>query len=153
MYGLDPFGVDPGVWGLEAALELQSWVAACKPCVTGESAGYGRRFVATEPTELAIVPIGYGDGVRRLLSNNADVLVGGHRRPLVGTVSMDNLAVDLGRDSGVRVGAAVTLLGADGPERISAEEIAERQGTINYEVTCALSPRVPRVYHRDGEEP
>jgi alanine racemase len=66
---------------------------------------------------------------------------------------MDNLAVDLGRDSGVTVGTPVILLGADGTERISAEEIAERQGTINYEVTCALSPRVPRAYHRDGEEP
>lgn len=153
VYGLDPFGVDPAGWGLEAALELHSWVAANKPCAAGESAGYGRRFVATEPTELAIVPIGYGDGVRRLLSNNADVLVGGRRRPLVGTVSMDNLAVDLGRDSGVTVGTAVILLGADAGERISAEEIAEREGTINYEVTCALSARVPRVYHRDGGEP
>ncbi|HVC84865.1 MAG TPA: alanine racemase [Solirubrobacteraceae bacterium] len=152
VYGLDPFGVDPAVWGLEAALELRSWVAACKPCATGESVGYGRRFVASEPTDLAIVPIGYGDGVRRLLSNNAEVLVGGRRRPLVGTVSMDNLAVDLGRGSGVAVGTMVTLLGADGSERISAEEIAERQGTINYEVTCALSPRVPRAYHRDGDE-
>lgn len=153
VYGLDPFGVDPAAWGLEAALELRSWVAACKPCAVGESVGYGRRFVATEPTDLAIVPIGYGDGVRRLLSNNAEVLVRGRRRPLVGTVSMDNLAVDLGRDSGVTVGTAVILLGADGAERISAEEIADRQGTINYEVTCALSPRVPRAYHRDGEEP
>jgi alanine racemase len=152
VYGLDPFGVDPATWELEAALELRSWVAARKPCAVGESAGYGRRFVASEPTDLGIVPIGYGDGVRRLLSNNAEVLVGGRRRPLVGTVSMDNLAIDLGRDSGVTVGTAVTLLGADGGERIGAEEIAARQGTINYEVTCALSPRVPRAYHRDGEQ-
>ena len=80
VYGLDPFGLDPAAWGLEAALELRSWVAAHKPCAVGESAGYGRRFVAAEPTELAVVPIGYGDGVRRLLSNNAEVLVGGRRR-------------------------------------------------------------------------
>ena len=151
VYGLDPFAGDPAAWGLEAALELHSWVAACKPCAPGESAGYGRRFVAAEATELGIVPIGYGDGVRRLLSNNAEVLVGGRRRAVVGTVSMDNLAVDLGLDGGVGVGTPVILLGADGGERISAEELAARQGTINYEITCAVSPRVPRAYHRDGD--
>jgi alanine racemase len=150
VYGLDPFGVDPYAWGLEPALELRSWVAALKPCEVGDSAGYGRRFVAEQPTELAVVPVGYGDGVRRLLSNNAEVLIDGRRRALVGTVSMDNVTVDLGLGSGVTVGTPVILLGADGRERIGAEEIAARQGTINYEITCAVSPRVPRDYHRDG---
>jgi alanine racemase len=150
VYGLDPFGVDPYAWGLEPALELRSWVAALKPCEVGDSAGYGRRFVAEQPTELAVVPVGYGDGVRRLLSNNAEVLIDGRRRALVGTVSMDNVTVDLGLGSGVTVGTPVILLGADGQERIGAEEIAARQGTINYEITCAVSPRVPRDYHRDG---
>ena len=151
VYGLDPFGVDPANWGLEPALELRSWVAAVKPCEVGDSAGYGRRFIAREPTELAVVPVGYGDGLRRLLSNNAEVLIGGRRRALVGTVSMDNVTVDLGLDSGVAVGELVILLGVEGAERIGAEEIAARQGTINYEITCAVSPRVPREYHRDGE--
>jgi alanine racemase len=150
VYGLDPFGVDPYAWGLEPALELRSWVAALKPCEVGDSAGYGRRFVAEQPTELAVVPVGYGDGVRRLLSNNAEVLIDGRRRALVGTVSMDNVTVDLGLGSGVTVGTPVILLGADGQERIGAEEIAARQGTINYEITCAVSPRVPRDYHRAG---
>jgi len=151
VYGLDPFGVDPANWGLEPALELRSWVAAVKLCEVGHSAGYGRRFIAREPTELAVVPVGYGDGLRRLLSNNAEVLIGGRRRALVGTVSMDNVTVDLGLDSGVAVGELVILLGVEGAERIGAEEIASRQGTINYEITCAVSPRVPREYHRDGE--
>jgi alanine racemase len=150
VYGLDPFGVGPAQWGLEAALELSSWVAAVKPCAAGDSAGYGRRFLATAATELAVVPVGYGDGVRRLLSSNAEVLIGGSRWPLVGTVSMDNITIDLGIGSGVGVGVAVTLIGVDGSQRIAAEEIAARQGTINYEVTCAVSPRVPREYHRDG---
>ena len=150
IYGLDPFGVGPQQWDLEAALELRSWVAAVKPFAPGDSAGYGRRFIAAEATELAVVPVGYGDGVRRLLSGNAEVLIGGRRRQLVGTVSMDNVTIDLGRDSGVAVGDPVTLLGGDGGERIGAEEVAARQGTINYEVTCAVSPRVPREYHRDG---
>ena len=150
VYGLDPFGRDPRSWGLEPALELRSWVAARNPCAAGESAGYGRTFVAREATELAVIPVGYGDGVRRALSNNADVLIGGRRRALVGTVSMDNLTVDIGLHSGIAVGAPAILLGADGGERISAEELAARQGTINYEITCAISPRVPRSYHRDG---
>jgi alanine racemase len=150
LYGLDPFGNDASAHGLEPALELRSWVAALKPCAPGESAGYGRRFVASEPTELAVIPVGYGDGVRRALSNNADVLVDGTRYSLVGTVSMDSLTVELGLRSPVRVGAEAVLIGAVGQERISAEEIAARIGTINYEVTCALSRRVPREYHRDG---
>ncbi len=150
VYGLDPFGVDPARFGLEPALALHSWVAACKPCAAGESAGYGRTFVAREATELAVIPVGYGDGFRRVLSNNADVLIGGRRRPVVGTVSMDNLTVEVGPASGVAVGMPAILLGADGAERITAEEVARRQGTINYEITCAISPRVPRSYHRDG---
>jgi alanine racemase len=153
VYGLDPHGGDPGDWALEPALELRSWVAALKVCEAGESAGYGRRFVAGERTELAVVPIGYGDGVRRVLSNNAEVLIGARRRALVGTVSMDNVTVDVGLASGLAVGDAVILLGAQGSERIAAEEIAARQGTINYEITCAISPRVPRDYHRDGARP
>jgi alanine racemase len=150
LYGLDPFGKDAAARGLEPALELRSWVAALKPCAPGESAGYGRRFVATQPTELAVIPIGYGDGVRRALSNNADVLLDGVRHPLVGTISMDSLTVDVGIESTVGVGAQAVLIGAAGQEQVSAEEIAERIGTINYEVTCAVSRRVPREYHRDG---
>jgi alanine racemase len=152
VYGLNPYGRDPAEWGLEAALELRSWVAARKHCEAGESAGYGRRFVASAPTELAVVPMGYGDGVRRALSNNAEVLIQGRRYPVVGTVSMDNLTVDLGESGTAAVGTPVILLGADGDERIGAEEMAAALGTINYEITCALSSRVPRRYHRDGVE-
>jgi alanine racemase len=150
LYGLDPFGGDPRVRGLEPALELHSWVAALKPCEPGESAGYGRRFVAERATELAVLPVGYGDGLRRALSADAEVLIEGVRRRLVGTVSMDSLTVDLGPASGVRVGAPAVLIGAVGGERISVEELAARAGTINYEIVCALSARVPREYHRDG---
>jgi alanine racemase len=151
LYGLDPFGGDALAQGLEPALELHSWVGALKPCAVGESAGYGRRFVARQATELGVLPIGYGDGVRRVLSDAADVLIGGVRRPIVGAISMDSLTVDLGSASGVTVGAGAVLIGADGEERISAEEIARRTGTINYEVSCAIGRRVPRRYHRDGE--
>ena len=90
------------------------------------------------------MPIGYGDGWRRALTNDCDVLIGGRRHPLVGTVSMDNVTVALGPDTDVAVGDEVVLIGAQGDERILAEEVARRLGTINYEVTGGLRPRVPR---------
>jgi alanine racemase len=96
VYGMDPFGDDPTARELEPALELSSYLAEVKPCRAGESAGYGRRFIAERDTNLGVLPIGYGDGWRRGLSNNAEVLLGGRRYPLVGTVSMDNITVDLG---------------------------------------------------------
>jgi len=150
IYGLDPFGEGPSAVDLEPALELRSYVAAVKPVAPGESVGYGRRFVAREPTCVATVPIGYGDGVRRALTNNADVLVRGERRALVGTVSMDNVTIDVGAPPAAAVGDDAVLIGAQGDERITAEEVARRLDTINYEITCGLLPRVPREYHRDG---
>jgi alanine racemase len=152
VYGMDPFGEDPAARRLEPALELSSYVAEVKLCSAGESAGYGRRFLAERDTYLAVLPIGYGDGWRRGLSNNADVLICGRRYPLVGTVSMDNITVDLGSGGEVERlrGEQAILIGSQGGEQITAEEVAKRLGTINYEVTCALTARVPRVYHRDG---
>ena len=150
IYGMDPFHEDPALRGLEPALELRSYLAEVKPCAPGESAGYGRRFVAREPTWLGTVPVGYADGVRRALTNDCDVLVGGRRVPLVGTVSMDNVTVDLGPEPPPR-GSDVVLVGRQGDERVLAEEWARRLGTINYEITCGIGPRVPRAYHRDGE--
>jgi alanine racemase len=148
IYGLDPFQQDAAAQQLEPALELASYVTEVKPCVAGQSAGYGRRFVAERDTVLATVPIGYGDGVRRGLTNNADVLIAGRRFPLAGTVSMDNITVDLGPDgAGVRRGDEALLIGPGLP----AEEMAARLQTINYEITCGLTTRVPRHHHRDGE--
>ena len=144
IYGMDPFGEDPAAHGLEPALSLRSWVGAVRRFDPGDSAGYGRRWTASEPTWVATVPIGYGDGWRRSLTNNCDVLVRGRRHPLVGTVSMDNVTVALGSDTDVAVGDEVVLIGAHGDERILAEEVARRLDTINYEVTCALTPRVRR---------
>ena len=142
---MDPFQEDPAAQGLEPALTLVSYVAEVKDAAPGQSAGYGRRFVAERPTRIGTLPIGYADGVRRGLTNNADVLVAGRRVPLVGTVSMDNITVDLG-DADVAPGAEAILIGAQGGERILAEEWARRLGTINYEVTCGISARVPRVH-------
>ena len=148
IYGLDPFEQDAAARGLVPALSLHSYVAAIKRFEPGESAGYGRTWRARQPTFVGVVPIGYGDGVRRGLSNNADVLIGGRRRPLVGTISMDNLTVDLGPDTDVEAGAPATLIGEQGSERIPCEELARRLGTISYEVTCGLTPRVRRHHLR-----
>ena len=144
VYGLDPFQRDPAEQGLTPALSLSSYVAAVRRFKPGESAGYGRRWRAEEPTWLATVPIGYGDGWRRALTNNADVLIRGRRHPLAGAVSMDNVTVALGPDTDVQVGDEVVLIGRQGDERILAEEVARRLGTINYEVTTGLLPRVRR---------
>ena len=148
VYGLDPFGEDPSARGLEPALGLRSYVAQVKRFARGESAGYGRSWRAPEPTWVGVVPVGYGDGWRRGLSNNAEVLVGGRRRPLVGTVSMDNVTVDLGPEPEVEEGAEAVLIGGQGQERILCEEVARRLHTINYEITCGLLPRVPRAHRR-----
>jgi alanine racemase len=148
IYGMDPFHEDPAAHGLEPALSLHSYVAALRRFETGESAGYGRRWRAERPTWVATIPIGYGDGWRRGLSNDADVLIQGRRHPLVGTISMDNITVALGDDTGVELGDEVVLIGRQGEERILAEEVARRLGTINYEITCGLSARVRREHFR-----
>ena len=152
IYGMDPFGADPLARELEPALELRSYVAEVKRCAAGESTGYGRRFIAARETYLGMLPIGYGDGWRRGLSGNAEALIAGSRYPLVGTVSMDSVAVDLGADAGARGlrGAEAVLIGSQGAERITAERVAGRLSTINYEITCGLTARVKRWYHHDG---
>ena len=144
IYGLDPFQRDPAEQGLRPALSLHSHVADVKRFPAGASVGYGRKWRAPVETWVGVVPLGYGDGVRRALTNNADVLVRGHRHPLVGIVSMDNLTIDLGPETDVSPGDEAVLIGRQGEETILAEEVAARLETINYEVTCALSPRVPR---------
>lgn len=144
VYGLDPFQGDPAERGLRPALSLHSYVADVKRFPAGASAGYGRTWKAPVDTWVGVLPLGYGDGVRRGLSNNAEVLLRGRRHPLVGTVSMDNVTVDLGPESEVEPGEEAVLIGRQGEEAIRAEEVAARLGTINYEVTCGLSARVPR---------
>ncbi|MEH3055310.1 MAG: alanine racemase [Patulibacter minatonensis] len=143
LYGLDPFGAEPTGRELLPALSLRASLAAVQPIAAGQSTGYGRRWVADADGWIGIVPIGYGDGWRRGLTGRADVLVDGRRCALVGTVSMDSVAVDLGQEPAA-VGTTVTLLGSDGTERILAEDLARSLGTINYEITCGLGPRIPR---------
>jgi len=151
IYGLDPFGEDPVLRDLEPALELSTYVASIRAVASGESVGYGGRFVASAPTHIASLPIGYGDGLPRGLANNAHVLVRGVRVLLVGTVAMDTVTLDIGTPPVAAVGDRAVLIGTQGGQRITAEEVAQRLGTVNAEITCGLSQRVPRVYHNDGK--
>lgn len=146
IYGLDPFQGDPREHDLLPAMGLTSYVATLKRFEPGQSAGYGRRFIADQPTTLALIPVGYGDGLRRGLTNRGEVLIGGRRYPLVGTVSMDSVTADVGPDPAIELGEAAVLIGEQGGERILAEQWASRLETINYEITCGISGRVPRSY-------
>jgi alanine racemase len=137
IYGLSPFGADPGDDGLEPALRWSSMLAQVRQLAPGESTGYGRRFVAEQPTWIGIVPIGYADGFRRDMTGT-EVRVEGERRRVVGTISMDALAVELDRE--LPVGTPVTLLG----EGVMAEDHARVAGTINYELVCGISSNPAR---------
>ena len=132
IYGLSPFGTDPAADGLEPALQWSSQLAQVKLLAPGESTGYGRRFVAERPTWIGILPIGYADGFRRDMTGT-EIRVAGEPRPVVGTISMDALAVELGRE--LPVGTPVTLLG----HGVLAEDHARVAGTINYELVCGIN--------------
>ncbi len=144
VYGCDPFGVDAAAHDLRPAMTLASYLSAVKPILGRESVGYGRRWRAARGSWIGVVPIGYADGYPRAYADTAEVLVGGRRVPVVGMVSMDQITVDLGPEAADRVGDEVVLLGSQGGERLTAEDLAAWRGTINYEVVCAVGPRVPR---------
>jgi alanine racemase len=146
LYGCSPFGTDPSDDDLVPAMRWVSRLAQVKPFTSRMSAGYGRTWRAARGTWVGIVPVGYADGFSRDLSNNDEVLVGGRRVPVVGTVSMDLIAVDLGPEAAERGGEEVVIIGRQGTDRITADEIARRRDSISYEVTCAVSPRVARVH-------
>ncbi|TML98369.1 MAG: alanine racemase [Actinobacteria bacterium] len=131
LYGLSPFNTDPTADGLEPVLSWQSTLAQVKRLEPGQSTGYGRRFVAAEPTWIGIVPVGYADGFRRDFAGT-EVRVAGEPRRVVGTVSMDSFAVELDRE--LPAGAPVVLLG----HGVLAETHAAVAGTINYELVCGI---------------
>jgi len=149
LYGLAPSNEDPFKDDLRPAMRLSSYVAGVREVRPGESVGYGRRFVAEAPARVAIVPIGYADGISRALTNRGDVLVAGRRCRIAGTISMDQLTVLLPDDHG-RPGDDVVFFGESGGARILCEEVARVLGTINYEIVCDVSPRVVRSHRGAG---
>jgi alanine racemase len=141
LYGISPFGTDPAEDGLEPALSWRSHIAQTRLLQPGESTGYGRRFIAEEPTWIGIVPLGYADGFRRDMTGT-DVLVDGEPRRAVGTVSMDAFAVELAQE--VPVGTPVTIVG-DG---LLIERHAMQAETIGYEIACGINSSAERASRR-----
>jgi alanine racemase len=151
LYGLRPSDeVEPTI-SLRPAMTLKSRVARVRTLPTGSSISYGCTYTTTEPTPVALVPVGYGDGYHRLLSNRGQVLIRGQRAPIVGRVCMDQFVVKVSDIPNAQQDDEVVLLGQQGDDEISAEEVASWTGTINYEVTTSILPRVTRVYLKDGQ--
>jgi len=145
LYGLKPKKGELPV-GLRPALTLKTKIVFLKKVAAGCPISYGRTFITRRPTIVATLPVGYADGYSRLLSNRSEVLIRGERCPVLGRVTMDMIMVDVTKIKDIQIGEEVVLLGRQNNQVISAEEIAERMGTINYEVVCQISGRVPRLY-------
>ena len=150
-YGMYPSDQVSHSIPLQPILSLHSHVGRVRTLPTGSTVGYGRMWTAARPTTVALIPIGYGDGYRRSLTNRGVMLIGGRRAPLIGRVSMDQIVADITDLDGVQQNDPVVLLGRQGDECLTAEELAFLAGTINYEVTTGLLPRLPRLYLRGGE--
>lgn len=147
VYGVDPGGGIGPAFGLRPALTWRSAVTMVKRVPAGDRLSYGGTYRLERNANVATVPVGYGDGYPRGLSSKAEVLVGGRRHRVAGTVTMDQILVDCG-DEEVAMGDEVVLIGASGEDRITAEELAAHVGTIGYEIVTAISERVPREYVR-----
>ena len=145
MYGIYPAPRLSALVDLEPAMSLKSRVGMVKRLAAGEAISYGQRYTMSRDGYVATVPCGYADGLRRSLSNMGEVLIRGRRYGISGTITMDHFLVDVGDDP-VEVGDEVVILGSQGSESISAQEIADHIGTIPYEIVCGISARVPRLY-------
>jgi alanine racemase len=143
LYGGEPLEV--GSSRLEPVMRWRTEIARLKELPPGYAIGYGTTFRTSRPSRIATLPVGYADGYSRLLSNNSEVLVRGRRVPVVGRVSMDLVTIDV-TSVEAKLGDAVVLLGSQGQEQITAEELAARTHTISHEVFCRVSRRVPRFY-------
>lgn len=147
LYGYAPDAEHPseGAGQLKPVLAWKTRVVSVREIPAGATVGYDATFTAQRPTRLALLPVGYADGLNRLLSNQGQVLVRGQRVPIAGRISMDHTSVDVTDVAGVEVGDEVVLIGTQQEERITAAEMAELTGTIAYEVLCDIGARVPRT--------
>jgi alanine racemase len=148
LYGLSPGSMDARAAGLTPVLSLRAMPLRVFEVSAGTPIGYGMRWTATRPSRLATLAIGYGDGWPRSHLNNGWALLGGQRMPMVGAISMDGLVVDVTDADAVGLEDEFVLIGRQGSEEISADEVAVQRGTINYEVTTALRQRLPRRHIR-----
>ncbi|MBQ9504242.1 MAG: alanine racemase [Lachnospiraceae bacterium] len=153
LYGLMPSNeVSHDKVPLKSALELKSHIVYIKYIAPSEAVSYGGTYVARSERRVATIPVGYGDGYPRSLSNKGWVLIRGHRAPILGRVCMDQFMVDITDIPDVAEYDEVTLIGADGKQNISCEDLGDLSGRFNYELVCDINKRVPRTYIRDGKE-
>ncbi len=147
MYGYTPSPLTASKIALRAAMAVKSKASFIKQISAGTSISYGRRYISPRETTIVTVPIGYADGLNRQLANKAQVLINGKRFPTVGTICMDQVMIDVGNNGDVLVGDDVVFIGTSGREQITAWDVAQASGTIPYEILCAISGRVPRIYN------
>ena len=150
LYGLWPSDEVDHQFSLRPALSLYSHIVHIKELSAGEAIGYGGTYVTSKTQKIATIPVGYGDGYPRTLSNQGDVLIRGKRAPIVGRVCMDQFMVDVTHIPDVACMDRVTLIGRDGKEEITMEELGDRSGRFNYELACDLGIRIPRDYYKNG---
>lgn len=152
MYGCEPSpDVDIKPYDLRPVMSLRCCIAHVKLIDAGATVSYGRHYTAPSRRKIATLPVGYADGYSRILSGKVDVLYHGHRVPQVGAICMDQCMIDVSGKANVHAGDEVVLFGRQGDSFIPIEEIAAACGTINYEIMCNISRRVPRVYMKDGK--
>lgn len=152
LYGLWPSEeVDKTKISLKPVMSLRSRVAYVKELLPGRQISYGGTFTVKKKMTVATVPVGYGDGYARGLSNKGWVLIKGQKAPICGRVCMDQCMVDVTDIPGVKIGDTVTLLGKDADEKITMEQLGELSGRFNYEFACLITPRVPRIYHKNND--
>ncbi len=153
LYGLEPSDeIDISRPGLKPAMELISHVVYVKTLPAGRGVSYGHTYHTERETRVATVCAGYADGYPRALSNRGHVIIRGKKAPIIGRVCMDQMMVDVSSIPDTAIGDEVTLMGGEGPDRISPELIGEMSGSFNYEMICGISRRIPRVYIRDGKQ-
>ena len=151
-YGMYPSeDVNKRALALKPALSLKSHVIYVKEVEPGHGISYGSTYVTERQTTVATIPVGYADGYPRSLSSRGWVLIHGQKAPIIGRVCMDQMMVDVTGIPDVKIGDSVTLIGQDGSECITVEEMAALADTFNYEFVCNLSKRVPRIYYRNGQ--
>lgn len=152
LYGLQPSNEVRGeAIGLRPALAFYSHIVYVKTIHKGQQVSYGGHFIAEKDMRIATIPVGYGDGYPRTLSGKGYVLVRGKKAPILGRVCMDQFMVDVSHIPEAKEDDVVTLIGTDGAEAISAEDLEELSGRFNYELVCDLGKRIPRVYFRHGQ--
>jgi len=150
-YGIYPSRDTQDRARLEPVMSFKTRVALVKKFPRGYSIGYGRSYVTNRPTLIATIPVGYGDGYGVILSNRGEALIRGKRAPVVGRISMDMCTIDVSHIPDCQVGDVVTLMGKDGLEEITANDIAARVNTISYEILCMLGKRAPRIFIHKGQ--